>query len=465
MSLYGQLFRRGLYPFYESVLCRRRTLAHLAELERTQWLSPAETRQRQVAALRAMLVHCGAHVPYYRRLFAEVGFDPAAVESLEQLAALPVLTRELIRQHHDELIDERIDPTTLVQYGTGGSTGSPLQFRISHEYYERRNAGQYRAYRWAGWDLGEKTLWIWGVRGAVTPRPDPPWKKLKKAAFQAAFRNVVRTVYQFSDERLAEYLAFWNRWRPVCVVGYAFALYCLARYIQASGTRVAPVRGIILAAEGTTPEQRQTIAEAFGSPVHNTYGSMEVNLIAAECGAHVGLHENTDNLVVELTRDGVPVAPGEEGEVTLTTLVHPAMPFVRYQIGDLARAVPEPCPCGRGAPLLADVTGRTMDIVRTPEGHLVSGVWFNHTMLAVREVKRFQVVQRQVERLTMRLVPADGWGPEAAGRVETALRRALGERIAIDFEPVDEVELSASGKYRVITSTVGLSHEPAEPAR
>jgi len=458
VSLYGSLFRRALYPLYEGRLCRRKTLQYLAEFEKTQWQSPEDSRAMQMQKLRATLTHCARQVPYYRELFRDRGFDPEKLESLEQLSELPVLTREDVRRNHDCLIDETVDPDTLISTGTGGSSGNPLQFKISHDFYQRRMASQFRGYRWAGWDMGEKTLWFWGVSGRVTPRPAPLHKRAKKAAYQFFWRNVVKTVYQFSEEKLAEYVRFWNDWRPSSVVGYAFGMYCLARYVLENGLSVPPCNGLILAAEATTPEQRRVMGEAFGCEVFNTYGSMEFNMIAGECEAHKGMHVNCDNLLVEITEDGEPVPPGEEGEITVTALVHPAMPFVRYMIGDRGRMARGPCTCGRGYPLLEEVTGRTMDIVRSPEGHLVSGVWFNHTMLAVGEVKRFQVIQEDVGEMTMRIVPADGYGPDVERAIEKALRNALGDRIAIRFEVTDEVTLSASGKYRVVTSKAGYSH-------
>lgn len=459
MSFYATAFRHVLYPLYETFLCRRKTLRYLAEYEKTQWLSPEETRARQLEKLRGTLRHCADHVPYYRRLFADLRFDPEKVESLDQLSELPVLTRDLIRENHDDLIDERVDRSSLLPYGTGGSTGSPLQFMINHPFYERRMAGQFRGYRWAGWELGNRTLWFWGVSGHVTPSLAPLRKRVKKALYQAAWRNVVKTIYQFSEEKLTEYVRFWNCWRPKTVVGYAFGTFCVARYVLENHLSVPPCNGVILAAETTTPEQRATIAKAFGCEVFNTYGSMEVNMIAGECNAHKGMHINCDNLIVEITKDGKPVPPGEEGEITLTVLVNPAQPFLRYEIGDLGIMAGEPCTCGRGFPLLGEVTGRTMDVIRTPEGHLVSGVYFNHTMLPMKEVQRFQVSQETVDAITMRIVPAQGYGKAVEDRLDKALRNALGHRIAIHFEVVDEVELSKSGKYRVIMSKVGLSHE------
>ena len=124
-------------------------------------------------------------------------------------------------------------------------------------------ASQFAGYRWGGWDLGEKTLYFWGVSGRVSPTRAPFKKRFKKALYQAGMRNVVKTLYQFSEDKLDEYVEFWKRWKPHSVVGYAFGMYCLARHILDHGLTVPGCHGVILAAEATTPEQRTTMAEAL----------------------------------------------------------------------------------------------------------------------------------------------------------------------------------------------------------
>ena len=52
------------------------------ELEHSQWWQPAMITELQLQRLRVQLLHAGQHVPYYRKLFARIGFDPHAVHDL-----------------------------------------------------------------------------------------------------------------------------------------------------------------------------------------------------------------------------------------------------------------------------------------------------------------------------------------------------------------------------------------------
>src|SRR5581483_9259846 len=94
MDLYGSVFRRVMFPLWESRLRRRPTLEHLASLERTQWCSTDELLWLQGRALRELVAHAYANVPHYRAELRALGLAPGDVSSVEHLAKLPLLTRD-----------------------------------------------------------------------------------------------------------------------------------------------------------------------------------------------------------------------------------------------------------------------------------------------------------------------------------------------------------------------------------
>ena len=71
---------------------------------------------------------------------------------------------------------------------------------------------------------------------------------------------------------------------------------------------------------------------------------------------------------------GKPVPVGGEGRILVTNLHNYAMPFIRYDIGDVGALSDKACPCGRGLPLLAKLTGRTTDFIRTRSGGVIPGM-------------------------------------------------------------------------------------------
>ncbi len=63
-ALYEPLFRRVLFPLYETHLRKRKTLAYLGEYERSQWLAPEAVAALRWQKLKALLEHCYREVPY-----------------------------------------------------------------------------------------------------------------------------------------------------------------------------------------------------------------------------------------------------------------------------------------------------------------------------------------------------------------------------------------------------------------
>ena len=85
-GFYDTLFRRALYPAYESGLRRRKTLAYLREYDRDQWRSADEIDALQWRKLQRAIAHCWQRVPFYRDWWGQAGVGAAAdIRSRDEL--------------------------------------------------------------------------------------------------------------------------------------------------------------------------------------------------------------------------------------------------------------------------------------------------------------------------------------------------------------------------------------------
>ena len=445
---YEQAFRRVLFPAYETGLRRRGTLGWLASYERDQWFSPDALAALQMERLKALLAHCDREVPYYRRRWRELGIRPDDIRSLDDYARLPVLTKADIRENFADLQASSLRGTLLFKR-TGGSTGEPLELGYTRESYDRRTAVMWRGYGWAGARPGRRTLYLWA--GAVgTPGRA---HQFKDNLYNKVFARRVLNSFEMTESNLAQYADAIDRFKPAIVVGYVNPLTQLAQWMVATGRRVHRPQSVIGAAEALHPFQREIIGEAFGAPVFNTYGCREFMLIASECSHHHGLHVNADHLVVELLgTDGAPVTQGA-GDVAVTDLSNYGMPFIRYVNGDMATAsAQQNCPCGRGLPLLERIDGRVLDAIRTPDGRILPGEFFPHMLKDVPGLARFQLVQRQLDRLELSIVRGDGFDDASIAYIQRETAKVLGDSVSLDYRFVDDIPLTRSGKRRVTLS-------------
>jgi phenylacetate-CoA ligase len=448
--LYAGLVGRYLYPFYEGTVQRRNTFRYRAEMERSQWRSPEEVQARQWEQLRALLDHAHRTVEYYRSEWDRLGIRPGEISSPSDFARLPVIDKPLIREHRDRLLSTAFRREELVRSATGGSTGSPLQFFYNRDSYQRRLAAAMRGDSWAGWQFCAPEFYIWGV----TLMPQSRISRLRSRLYHGAIRRSVLNCFDLSAERIEAVVRQFNRFRPRVVVGYSNAVYEFARFVQRAGLSLHRPEGVICSAEKLYPHQRALIEEVLGTRVFERYGCREVMMIGAECDRHEGLHVASDNVYVEVVRNGRLCEPGEAGEILLTDLHNYGMPLIRYKVGDLGSWKGRDCSCGRGLPLLNPLEGRSVDVITTPGGRIVSGLFFPHLFKDFPAIQTYQVVQETREEVTVRLVLERPMEGEETRLLQEIVGSTLGPEIRITWEAGPDVQIERASKFRPVLSRI-----------
>jgi phenylacetate-CoA ligase len=452
MDLYGSLVRRVLYPAWESGVRRRPTLDRLRRLRALERASLAELEAFQRHELAALLRHAARHVPHYRRLFAEAGVGSEDIRGPDDLARLPVLTRQAARDSAAARTSTA-PPLPEIEKTTGGTTGEPLVIRYDAGSEHWRQAVRLRGFGWTGWRIGDPSLHYWGE----TTRPRSPASRAKERLDRALKREHYIDCTPRGDQHKEAVVAAIRRIRPRAIFCYAQAGAELARHINRTGARTWGTIPVVCGAERVFPADRAALEEAFGPAVFETYGCRETMLIATECERHDGLHIMMENLLVEiLAPDGSPARPGEVGEVVLTDLHNYGQPLIRYRNGDLAIAMPGAarCGCGRSHPRLASVEGRQTETLRDGEGKPVGGMIFNLAFSPLADsVRPFQAVQHRDGSITVKVVPAAAGGPVPAAALDHVARSCARylPGVPVRFETVADIPATRTGKRRVVS--------------
>jgi len=441
---YQQLYEKIYFPFFET-LKKRNTHALFKGSLASQWLHQDNLRNSREQSLNQLLKHAVSNCDYYKRY--EGLFD---LEDGVDITRLPILTKNDIKLNYSSLISSEYR-NRIWKKTTGGSTGQPLQFAYTNESYQWRVAMSKRGYSWAGAWPGAKQAYIWGVQLDNFSR----LQKVKESVHHFIDRHLYFNCFEFDEPAMTRCLAEMNRFKPECVVGYTNPLYNLALFIgKNSKIRFRP-KGVICAAEKVHPFQREVIERVFGAKVFNTYGSREFMLIAAECEMHEGLHISAENLIVEIIKDdGTQARDGEVGRVIVTDLHNYGMPFIRYEIGDLGIATSKMCSCGRGLPLIADVVGRSLDVIRTPEGKIIPGEFFPHLMKDCVGIKKYQVIQENIKNIVIKIVPDHDFNEHVEYKIYKEVLKILGDNMDINIEITKDIPLTKTGKLMVTISKV-----------
>lgn len=402
--------------------------------------------------LRELLQHAYAQVPFYQRRFNEAGLCPSDVQSIADLLRLPVLTKQEIQSHQDDLMACGIERCRLRENHTGGSTGHPLTFYQDANCIAWSDADKLRNYRMAGYQLGMRWAFLWGADY------DAKAHKGRKEQFKDRFVYNIRWINTFdlTIETLVQAAEQLARWQPRILVAYVSSATLLARLIKERGLSGIHPLAIQTSAEVLTPDDRRLLEKTFGCAVFDRYGCREVGNIAHECSAHQGLHILAENNLVELLdAEGRPAEPGQLGRVVVTNLNNYAMPLIRYENGDMGVASQRMCACGRGLPLMDSINGRITDVITSPSGKLLHGEFFTHLFYKIGGVYQFRVVQETRGDLLIQIVPGSGFDRRAAfSFLECTIHQQGDPAFRVRFDVRDSLPPTPSGKYRFTVSQV-----------
>jgi phenylacetate-CoA ligase len=428
-------------------------LKHLRALERSQFDPPDAVRDRQLAAVRAIVRHAWDTVPFYRERWAAAGLHPDAVRSLDDLGRFPVLTKADIRAHGDRLRSDAFRGRPVTLKTTSGSTGVPLTIAVDDEAMAWKRAMTIRSDQWSGWRFGQRVARLWGHGAAERGT----WRERlwRGVVLRESYLNTLG----IDRDRLRAFADHLRRRPPGLLFGHAHSLYLLAAFVRKYCPGEVRPAGVVSAAMALHAWQRCVIEEAFGAKVTDRYGCEETSLIACECAEHRGLHLNADGVYAEAVPDARLSAGPGAGRLLLTDLTNRAMPLIRYQVGDVVVPSDRTCACGRGLPLIERVVGREADYVLTPGGTLISGISLtDHFATEIRGAAQVQIVQEKLTFLRLRMVAGAGFGPDSHRQIEALVRNTFGPQMGYAVELVDVIPQEASGKYRFCVSPVATAY-------
>lgn len=418
---------------------------YLGQYDRFQWLPPDDIRQYQLDRLRKLVQAAINGSAYYRQVYAENGISVDRIRSLDDLRALPYVSKQNLIAHQERMSIGRNWFASVKT--TGGSTGEPVRLLKTATALARERAATWRAYAWAGIQVGDPQGRFWGV------------PHLRNTRFIARLTDFVAnrrrlSAFNITPDSLSGYLEELRHFRPAWLYGYVSAIEALADHMLLHGLpAIDTLKCVITTSEVLTAGAREKIQKAFGVRVYNEYGCGEVGSIAHEC-EHGRLHLMEDNLIVE-----VDAPPGQPGELIVTDLYNLATPLIRYRLGDFGTIDPEPCACGRKLSVLGSVHGRAYDLVRTPSGrriHPEAVIYiFENIQARTGAFRQFQVVQTELDQMLVRLIPSGVMTPEDCDSLIAALKREISAEINYRIEICTMLEREKSGKMRVVKSALG----------
>ena len=434
----------------------RELFKYFDEYYAKQYLPMDKLKEMQTERLKEMLLYSYNNVPYYTLVFRRAEVVDDGKVNMDNFSKIPILTKDILRNHFDDLKCRDLDKREWHLNTSGGSTGEPVKMIQNRVTWDTGMARKWFFSTFAGKFPGDREIKLWGSERDILKGSIGLKAKLKNLAFNRLLLNS----FKMSEKDMRQYVEIINKNKPTLIEAYVQSVYELAKFIKNNKLSVYSPKSILTSAGTLYPEQQKLIEEVFKTKVYNRYGSREIGDMACSCEKDEGLHLDIFISYLEILNEKLePCKPGEIGKVYVTTLNNYSMPLIRYDIGDMAvPAKNEQCSCGRGLPLIEKVVGRQMDVFRTKDGKIIPAEFFIHFIGVVYNkgfISKFQVVQKDYDLIIIKLVLKDEMKFNLyKKRIIDSIKDVMGQNCNVEFEFVNDIESTKSGKYLYTVSEV-----------
>jgi len=394
-----------------------------------------------------LLAHAYNTVPFYRETYQSLGITPQDIKNPEDWEILPVVKRTDIASAFNKFKSSHYSKRNSAISSTGGSTGNPI--KVLHDRRYPYEALGWRMMSWWGISPGADTAF---VRLLVrTKKLDISinnliWLPTKRIWLDAA---------SISPSQMDIFIQKYNQQKPQLLQGNTGNIHYLALYIDKNSIPVHHPKGVSVTSCPISSVERSLIHKVFSAPVYDQYGCGEVYWIAAQCKEKGGLHINSDTRYIEfMNENGKQCMPGTPGKIIITDLENYIFPLIRYENGDIGQAIQDPCACGITLPLMEPVKGRINDLIRLPDGVVISGLTklFDDFPEAVHQ---FQIIQSRDYSIMINIVPNYEYinYEYICNIVKQKLDLSVKGKVRTEINLVNEIR-SDRGKLRFIISDI-----------
>ena len=317
-------------------------------------------RQLQGERLVKLVQRLYDHVPFYRAAFDQKGVHPAEIRTLADMAKLPFTRKADLRDNYPFKMFAVPMREIVEIHASSGTTGNPTVVAYTKNDIRLWSEVMARALAAAGATPDDVIQNAYGY-GLFTGGLGIHYGTLELGA-------AVVPVSSGGTKRQLKLMEDFGSTVITCTPSYALFMAEEATEMGLDPKQFT-LRIGVFGAEPWTNNMRKEIEARWNLKAIDIYGLSEIigPGVAIECcEGQDGLHVFSDHFYPELIepKGDQPVAPGEAGELVITTLTKEGIPLLRYRTGDIVSLTETPCPhCGRTSPRISKIKGRTDDMI------------------------------------------------------------------------------------------------------
>ena len=388
----------------------------------------------QNGQLQAFVQHAYNHTVYYRRMFDELGLKPEDIRCADDLKLLPIINKDIVRNHFEEIVPDNLKQFKYRESRTGGTTGEPMLYYCDENTWGYVTAA--KIYYWT------KTNFNYGDAFVALGSSSLFGKKssLPRRIYDKMRNEIPMNCVNVTDEICMKYVDTIKKKNVRFLYGYAAAIYVFAKFVSDNNIDLHQIEQVFTTSENLPDHYRDFISKTFDCNVMDCYGSKDAGITAYEQGYHhycVGY-----NAIAEI------INPTSENAGTLltTNFVNYSFPLIRYQFGDEV-ALSNTSENYNGQ-VITKVEGRTSDVLRLENGHHLTATGMAMIMQNF-DIKAFGIDKIGVNHVELKIeIDGKKYNLEQERKIRDTVSGYVGSDCVLDIVYVDHFEPLKNGKRR-----------------
>ena len=313
----------------------------------------------QLAGIQKTVIDVYEHIPFYKKSFDEAGFDSYSVKSLDDVARIPFVQKQDLRDAYPYgMLAVPLKDVREIHMSSGTTGIATVGAYTEHDIKIWGECFS-RAVDYAHGDENDIMQICYGY-GLFTGGLGAHYGSISAGC-------ATIPISAGNTERQIRILREMGPTILACTPSYAMHIADTAIEMGLDPARDFSLRAGIHGAEPFSDNFRRDLERKLGYRVLDIYGLTETMGpgVAIECWEQQGLHIAEDHFYPEIINPetGEVLPDGEWGELVITTLDREASPVVRYRTRDITRIIPGECPCGRTHRRIDRIHGRTDDML------------------------------------------------------------------------------------------------------
>lgn len=415
------------------------------KLQKKESWSKQQWQDHQNRLFLDFVEFCYNESPYYKELFDTNNLKLKDIKSIEDIALIPILTKDMVRENLDKLmVQKNVNKNFTVH--TTGSTGTPLTFFGSKERSEHIVAGLWRLYARCGWKPGEQIATIWGFQKNM-----PNWKLRLRDYFSGTTHL---NAWKANDSDFEKWFKILKKKNVRIIMCYGSSGSRFANWILENNHKYNGLKGVFSTSEKLYEQQKLLMEEAFNCPIFDMYGCGEAIHLACSC-KNGNMHLTTDMSIIE---EG-PVNDDGQTSLIVTGFTNRTVPFLRYQNGDSGTLSKEQCNCGLNTPLMELKVSRLSDVFRFSDGKKYPSLYF--VLRLYKEgfdgVELFQFHQDKIDHIFLRVVKNKKFTNQTHDNLIKAIAEIcihINHKAIVELSYDDHIEQSSTSKHYYAKSDI-----------